>query len=127
MGSKGFTLVELMIAMIILLFVSLAMMQTALVTMSATTKNSLRDEGVKLASETLNRLRHESIVNMDDKFDGTTGTVEKQIRNFNAEYTVINSITEIEKDAIYSMSVYVQWTWKKTMFNTTLRTIRGSR
>lgn len=47
--NKGVTLVEVMIALLVLLFVSLALMQTALVSISANIVNVLRDEAVGIA------------------------------------------------------------------------------
>ena len=48
-NEKGLSLVEVMIALVVLLFVSLALMQTALVSIESNTKNSLRDEAVSIA------------------------------------------------------------------------------
>ncbi len=47
-NKKGFTLVEVMIALLVLLFVSLAMMQTALVSIDSNMANVLRDEAVRI-------------------------------------------------------------------------------
>ncbi|MEK6691226.1 MAG: type II secretion system protein [Nitrospirota bacterium] len=47
--SQGLTLVEVLIAMVILLLVSLALMQTALVSIDANMRNVLRDEAVSVA------------------------------------------------------------------------------
>lgn len=54
---RGLSLVEVMIAMVVLLFVSLALMQTALVSIESNMKNVLRDEAVVIAEERINRAK----------------------------------------------------------------------
>lgn len=48
-NKEGMTLVEVLIAMVVLLLVSLALMQTALVSIDANMRNVLRDEAVSVA------------------------------------------------------------------------------
>jgi len=57
LNRKGVTLVEVMIALVILLLVFLALMQTALVSIDANMKNVLRDEAVSIAEQRLNEAR----------------------------------------------------------------------
>lgn len=56
--KKGLTLVEVLIAMVILLLVSLALMQTALVSIDANMRNVLRDEAVSVAEERMDEARN---------------------------------------------------------------------
>lgn len=68
LNEKGFSLVEVMIALVVLLFVSLALMQTALVSIEANMKNVLRDEAVGIAegrmSETKQLIFNKSSTNL---------------------------------------------------------------
>jgi prepilin-type N-terminal cleavage/methylation domain-containing protein len=48
-NNKGMSLVEVMIALLVLLFVSLALMQTALVSIESNMKNTLRDVATSIA------------------------------------------------------------------------------
>ena len=57
LNKKGVSLVEIMIALVILLLVFLALMQTALVSIDANMKNVLRDEAVSIAEQRLNEAR----------------------------------------------------------------------
>ncbi len=57
-NQKGVSLVELMIAVVILLFVSLALMQTALMSIEANMKNVLRDEAVSVADGRMSEARN---------------------------------------------------------------------
>ena len=60
LNKKGFTLVEVMVAFVILLFVSLAMMQLGLVSIGSNITNILRDEAVSIADQRLNDLMSEA-------------------------------------------------------------------
>lgn len=54
---RGLSLVEVLISLVVLLFVSLALMQTALVSIESNMKNVLRDEAVAIAEERINQAR----------------------------------------------------------------------
>ena len=56
-NKKGVTLIEMMIALVILLVVSLALMQTAIIGISMNVQNALRDEAVNVAEMRMNQLR----------------------------------------------------------------------
>lgn len=58
LDKKGMTLVEVLIAMLVLLFVSLAMMQTALVSIDSNMINVLRDEAVNIAEMRMSEARN---------------------------------------------------------------------
>ncbi|HET6515079.1 MAG TPA: prepilin-type N-terminal cleavage/methylation domain-containing protein [Thermodesulfovibrionales bacterium] len=55
--EKGLTLIEVMIALVVFLFVSLALMQTALLSIDSNMISALRDEGVKVAEQRMNDAR----------------------------------------------------------------------
>jgi prepilin-type N-terminal cleavage/methylation domain-containing protein len=57
LDRKGVSLVEVMIALVILLLVFLALMQTALVSIDTNMKNVLRDEAVSIAEQKMNTVR----------------------------------------------------------------------
>ena len=124
-GSRGFSIVELMIAMVILLFVALAMMQTAMVTMDANARNVIRDEGTRLASDRLNELRYVPADDLDSVYDGSTGTEPRQIRNMTVQYTITNTVTTLATDKAVRLDVKVEWTWRGQTYDASLSTIRG--
>ena len=74
MTEVGFTLVEVLISMVVLLLVSLALMQTALVSIDSNMMNILRDEAVGIAEEEMNEARGVSFSLLGD----TAGTVQKR-------------------------------------------------
>jgi prepilin-type N-terminal cleavage/methylation domain-containing protein len=54
LNKKGLTLVEVLIAMVVLLLVSLSMMQTAVLCIDSNMRNVLRDEAVSIAEQRMN-------------------------------------------------------------------------
>ncbi len=50
-GSRGVSLVEVMISLVILLIVSMGLIQASLLSVDVNIRNELRDEAVRIASE----------------------------------------------------------------------------
>jgi prepilin-type N-terminal cleavage/methylation domain-containing protein len=87
LNRKGLTLVEMLVAMVVLLIVFLALMQTALVSIGYNMNNVLRDEAVSIADERMNNARSLFTPTADNlqndiaamvhiKSDGTTTNVD---------------------------------------------------
>ena len=53
-NSKGFTIVEMLVAMVIILVLLLSLVQAALLSMDSNMRNLLRDEGVRIAEQRMN-------------------------------------------------------------------------
>jgi prepilin-type N-terminal cleavage/methylation domain-containing protein len=64
--EKGLTLVEVMIALLVMLLVSLALMETALLSIGSNLRNIIRDEAVNVAEMRMNETRNISFDNMVD-------------------------------------------------------------
>ena len=65
MNEEGFTIVELLVAVVILVFVSIALLQTAIVNIEFNAKNAIRDEGVRVAREKLNQMRNVPLADIE--------------------------------------------------------------
>jgi prepilin-type N-terminal cleavage/methylation domain-containing protein len=75
LNKKGVTLVEVMIALVVLLLVFLALMQTALVSISYNMNNVLRDEAVSIAEMRLNDAKSQGVTNVQS--DATNAFIMK--------------------------------------------------
>jgi type IV pilus assembly protein PilV len=108
--KKGLTLVEVMIALVVLLVVSLALMQTALVSINANMTNVLRDEAVSIAEMRMNEARN---IPFDNLVAGASGeTVSRDFRNIaNFQYTVTRMVTDLNSDN-KQIEIRVAWNWK---------------
>lgn len=114
LNKKGFTLVEVMIALVVLLLVSLALMQTALVGIDSNMRNVLRDEAVGIAEMRMNEARNQPF---DSLAAGTTsGTVSRNLRNItNFSYTVTRTVTDLPptNPDNKQINITVIWEWKE--------------
>lgn len=57
MRNEGMTLVEVLVALVILLLVTLAVLQTALVSIESNTNAALREEAIRIAEQRMNDAR----------------------------------------------------------------------
>lgn len=119
-NKKGMTLVEVMVAMVISLIIFLALMQTSLIGIDQSMRNSLRDEAGRIAELRMSALKNLPFDNtaLDDTnaVVGTgTSTVEavvtRTIRNFNVTFTPTRIVDTVNTDT-KEISVSVAWTWK---------------
>ncbi len=128
-NKKGLTLVEVMISLVILLLVSLALMQTAMVSISANTQNVLRDEAVNIAEELMGEARSLPF----DDFDQNGGpdpdplvmnrAINRQIKNTTVPYNTTTSVDILNEDN-KEIDITVSWTWAGQLYNHRISTIR---
>ena len=111
LDKKGMTLVEVLIALVVLLLVSLAMMQTALVSIDSNMLNVLRDEAVSITEMRMSEARNTSFSSLSA---GTSSTnVLRNFRNIqNFQYTVTRNVFDrgLENKQI---DIIVRWDWKE--------------
>jgi len=118
------SLIEVMMAMLVLLIVSLAVMQTALVGMDSNMKNILRDEAVRLAEERMELARTNAgpgspppvyvprkVRNVNVKFQGVDG------------YKVTTAVNTVGVD-MDRIDMTVEWTWKGDNYKHTISSLR---
>ena len=87
-GSRGMTMVEVMIAMVILLFVAIALVETITLTIDVNMKAALMDTGVRVAEENMSRLRNVAVT-----AGVTNGTNTVIVRNFPVAYAITNTVS----------------------------------
>lgn len=120
--KKGMTLVEVVIALLVLLIVFLALMQTALVGIDANMLNVLRDEAVNIAEEQMSTARNTPF---DSLTAGATDVSPpaRSLRNIAAfTYTVTRTVTDINTDS-KQVDITVAWDWKENPYTHTISTI----
>jgi type IV pilus assembly protein PilV len=104
----GMTMVEVLVSLVILLFVSLALMSTALVSIEQNTKNQLRDEAVRIAEAEMESIRQGAYADMTAGVSITT--VEVPVRNRKYPFTVTSTVTTLPQAT--QIAVEVSWKWK---------------
>lgn len=130
-NKKGLTLIEVMVALVVLLIVFLGMMQAIAIAVNMNVKNQLRGEGVRVADERVNALKNLSFDSADlndtggnfindNYIDPNTGTntniITRSFRNFDMDFTSTKRITDINADNT-RIELTVNWTWRNEPFN----------
>jgi prepilin-type N-terminal cleavage/methylation domain-containing protein len=125
-NNKGLTLVEVLIAMVVFLLVSLAMMQTALVGIDSNTITLLRDEAVNVAEQRMNQARNVPFASLVS--DTSDVPIVRNVRNIagGVNYTTRVAVTELDGDGnlgtddanAKQINVTTTWEWRdKTVAN----------
>jgi len=137
LNKKGVTLVEVMIALVILLLVFLALMQTALVSINANMNNVLRDEAVSIAEQRMNEARsvpYDTLISdavalpvgVDCPTTFTVGDlVQRNFRNILSKDFCTNRTVAILDSAgnAKQVNIRVIWNWKGEAFSHTITTL----
>jgi len=121
-SRKGFTLVETLIAMMIILIVLLGMVQATFLSIDSNLKNLLRDEAVRIAEEQMNMMKGLPITEvaypggLGATADTALNPVTRYFGSFNATYQVHFSIIDLSGDIRRkSIQVYVGWHYKREL------------
>jgi prepilin-type N-terminal cleavage/methylation domain-containing protein len=117
LNNKGVTLIEMMISLVILLIVSLALMQSALLGMSTNVENSLRDEAVNVAEMRMNQLVSlpftDAIIapGLLPTPPVAEADISRKLRNAIVIYTPTRTITDLNADS-KQITISVAWSYK---------------
>jgi type IV pilus assembly protein PilV len=127
LNKKGVTLVEMLIALVILLIVSLALMQTALLGISTNVKNQLRDEAVAVAEMRMNELRSLPFPVLPATNDLTEGVypetgIPRSFRGFSITFTPTRTVSVINANS-RQITVDVAWSYKGQSYTHGITTI----
>jgi type IV pilus assembly protein PilV len=114
-NNKGFSLVEMVIAMVIILIGLLGLVQATLLSIDSNVTNQLRDEAVRLAEESMNQIK--SLPVTDEALPPAANqcnSVERNVRNMIETYQVCTTIVNLNNDKTRkSVQVVVGWDHKK--------------
>jgi type IV pilus assembly protein PilV len=111
LDKKGFTLVEIMVAMVVLLVVLLGFMQGALVAIDSNMENTLRQEAVDVAMMRMNVARSTAVAALTS--DAGNVVVNRSIANIpNFPFTTLLTVNATPAVNRKQVQVTVNWTWK---------------
>jgi prepilin-type N-terminal cleavage/methylation domain-containing protein len=133
-SAKGVTLIEVMIALVVLLIVFMGLIQAALLSIDHNLRNEVRDEAVRIAADTMTRLKSMNFDNVDlaatasapafsvnpyptsdPKYDSNylthLNTPLRQFRKFSQQYTVTKVVKNIDADN-KQVTVNVTYTYR---------------
>lgn len=105
--DSGFTLIEVMVAIAILMISMLAVLHALGLSVEHNMKNLLMDEAVRISEQTMNELRNKSVLTLVNG----NATTERRFRNrsisFNTNW-VIQSLSTQSR----AIQVVVRWTFR---------------
>lgn len=141
-NKQGATLIEVMVALLIFLIVSLALMQTSLISIESNLINELRDEAVRIAGERMEEARN---IVFDNLFSDVTPGVNlelasckqppvndpnnypvritRRIRNTDIDFGSRRTVRSLGSDA-KEITILVRWQYRGSCYSHTISSIR---
>lgn len=105
--NKGFTLVEVMVAIAILMISMLAVLHALGLSVEHNMKNLLMDEAVRISEQTMNELRNQSVLAL---VNGNTST-SRRFRNITVTFNTNWIIQNLSANS-RAIQVVVRWTFR---------------
>lgn len=121
-NKYGFTLVEIMVAMVIMMVGLLGMLHSLNIAMEHNLRNHLRDEAVSVADEQLNELKIKPYDNLSAAY--AVKLVPSRIRGVGKNYSVVTTTEPVGANA-RAVAVRVAWSYKNMSTTHELRTVRS--
>lgn len=118
--KSGFTLVELLVAIVIMMVGLLGLLQSVNIALEYNLKNQMRNEVVRVAQDSMNFMRSRPY---DQIFRPITA-VPSSLRNINRIYTVKRTV-ETVSDASQKYQVDVVWKYKNVSTTQSVMTVRS--
>lgn len=103
-NSKGFTFIELLVALVILMIAMLGILEAMALAMQQNLETYSRDEAVRIAEEGMNQLRNTSFATLANGNYNVTRNYKQHTRTF----SVVRTVTPFSDN---SASVQLQVTW----------------
>jgi type IV pilus assembly protein PilV len=120
-NNSGFTLVELLAAMVIMLVGLLGLLQSVNIAMEYNLKNQMRNEVVRVAQDAMNDMRSRAFNSVSSK----TTTVPSSLRNINRTYSVKRAVLFTGTSSSRKYQVDVRWKYKNVSTTHSVMSVRS--
>ena len=130
LNKKGFTLIELMVAMSIILIMFLSLLMTSLLSSTTNMQNIIRDEAIQIAEMKLVELRNIAFDNLPGEAGVETiaddPDLQRTIRNFNVDFTSTVAVEDhpLVNPLTRQINVTVAWSYKGENYTHAVATIK---
>ena len=111
-------MVEVLIAMVLTLFIFMAVLSTAILAIDSNTKNMLRNEAARIAAQSMSGARSFTFANMQSPSPqgpaGAFQTTRNFRQNLSETYTISNAVAALDQNPNDhdEVTVKVTWNWK---------------
>ena len=103
-NKRGFTLIEVLVAMVVLMIAMLAVLDAMTIAMRKNLETFLRDESVRIAEQSMNEARNMSFATLANNTQNITRTYKQYAKTF----TVNRTVTPLSAN---SCSIQLRVTW----------------
>lgn len=130
-NNRGFTLLEVMVAMMITLLGLLGLLQSVNIATEHNVKNQMREEALQIAEESLANLRVRPFARLSTTAENspTPGWAPKQITGrllgLDKKYILTRWATNMPNSDAVELRVRVGWSYKNISSNHEVRTVRS--
>ena len=118
--NEGFTLVEALVASLILSLMLLSLIPGFIRAYDTSVLTALREEGTRIAYETMDELRNQGFSGITN----STSTVERPVKGALYSFSVNTTATSPESD-LKTVSIRVGCTYKGTSYAWTVQSVIG--
>jgi len=109
--SKGFSLVEVLVAIFILFISMMAVLHALGLSVEHNMKNLIMDEAVRISEQKMNELRNTPTTSLTSSVPSAQLPIKRVFRNITIDYNV-NWVVENLSGNSRAIQVLVQWSWK---------------
>ena len=119
--NRGMTLIEVLIAFVLVAITAAALMKTTLLAMNVNVINEMRDEAVNVAEQQMNDLRSTPFVSLVPGVV-TEPTITRSIRGITCSYSPQVTVTPIN-DQSKEVSLTISWSYRSQQYQHTIATV----
>lgn len=120
-NTYGFTLIEVLVAIVILMIGMLGLLQSVNIALETNFRSQQRDEVVRVGEMIMNRMRNQAFENVSTR----PLIIPSRLRSLNSSYTVMRTVTPITAGQTDQYRVDVRYKYKNYSTTHSLVTLRG--
>ena len=121
-NSKGFTLVEVMVSLVVLLLVFLGLMQGALLAIDTNVQTMLRQDAVDFGMAQMQAARDAGYASLSGSPAVTVTQTKTYRNNISVTFTSVRTVTTLDANNL-QVSVSVTWPWRGQTYSFATATI----